>query len=231
MRIVRRPAKPASRKKRNRSDGALDYGTIGMSLRSDAGETTPMTSGATWTPRAVGLTSPNKPSGHQAQAVQSPSPMTTAPTGENHPTNTRLYPGVRLSSMTIAGWATRMIDARFSHQPAHPSLGKAPPNPNTDLTWLLHDPTKSPCMRPMRQLLRLSPAKPRSGLRRWTTRNGIPFDQPPISRTVPLSAQYFFPLVYVTSFCVMLHLILVRVWRCAAYCAVHPSTMPCLSAT
>lgn len=196
MRIVRRPVRLASPRRKNKCDAALGFGTTGTFPHHDVGGTMVMIFGATWTRRVADLIRPSKPSDRRAQTTQHTSPTTTAHTIDYHPTNTHQSRNLRPSSTTVVGWATATIDARFSLQPVRPRWKMASISPSTLLTRLLHDQTKRPLTRLMRprpqQIAQIS----QSGPLRRVAKSDTRFDQPLTSRTAPLSVRFSFRLVY-----------------------------------
>lgn len=232
MRIVGRPVRPASQKRRKRCGAARDSGTTGMFPLRAVVETMAMSSGATWTQRAAGLIRLNEPRANHLQTAPHPSPTTTAHTLEHHPTSTRRSLGPHLNNMTTVGWPTHTTAARFSHHLARPSPETAfpSPSPSIDQTRLPRGPIRSSSTRLTRRRPQVSPSRSRSDLRKRMAKSDTPFDQPLTLKMAPLSAQFSSLLACVKTFCAMLNPTRARVWRCAAYCAGHLSTTPSLLA-
>lgn len=198
MRIVRRPVRLASPRRKNKCDVGLDFGTTGTFPHRDAGGTMATTSGAIWMRHVADLIRLNEPRDRRAQTTQHTSPMTTAHTTDYRPTNTHPSPNLRPSSTKITGWATATTAAHFNLQLAH-LRWKITLNTSTDRTPLLHDQTKLPLTHPMRHRPQQTPPMSRSVLPRGAAKNDTRFDPPLTWRMALRSVLFSSQLVYVKS--------------------------------
>lgn len=232
MRLVRRPAKLGSRRRRSRHDAALGSGTTGTFLPLETEGALPamiaMTSGATWMLRAADWIRQTRRHGHPARTAATHRDQTATVMTDGHLINTlpSRDPRCPNTSLPSATHTTAVLSVHLLVQQR-----SSPPSPTTNHSQRLRGRTRTLSTQHTTHHHRPDSPRPQTYHRnRWTERSATPSGRPPTLRTALLFDRFSCQTGYVTISSLLPHKTLGRASRCAAYCAEHQSTMPCSSA-